>query len=645
MPQRSDESSSIPLVLGDTSVYFKFVFDVGRDIDPVDAAERLLDTDMAVVGVRRGDVWDARRVSGIMRNKFTYGQVKEAQTRIERSMASFLRYLVFKPRLWRLYFRALRRDQSETPDASGEEEPLSFDDIDDLIADAASLQTLLELVDDQVFNPDFMKDGPWTRVELQPAFLTQGEKTHSVDVWVLIHGSGSAVMTFALRFEDQVLPTELVSQSIASAPRFERTEIATWIVRTASLAYEGYEALKLEGERFSSGIWWGTWSQDDSVALTDIFGLYQDALLAALGSRRPARPTDVARPFTTQWMGYPVVCIREPDVRVFDREDEDAQEQVGALVARLPDTSGYRTEALLEFADADLAIRSDQRMWVNEGCAVMAIAPSRRRELAERYGGVDEIPGQDWLWIEQMFAVPLNLLLLQYHTAHALLSQVRSMPLDSRSLHTFKARLLRAKATLGTANHFTYGSLNLIAAAFHDSKGTKETWSLVDDALGLVDGVLDAERRAADDRRAFALQSVLGLVAILLGIPAIHQLVQLLSQVSLQGEGSWWGLGRWIDATTSLARDHSGPLVVGLVVALVVLVVLALVVARRRNRRSIPFVTRAEGPKPRRMPFQYFEASRIEWTLLTGDRSSDAAGPGTSAEGDETETNEGAAEP
>src|SRR5690606_27835423 len=101
---------------------------------------------------------------------------------------------------------------------------------------------------------------------------------------------------------------------------------------------------------------------------------------------------------------------------------------VGALVGRVPEHRDFRDEALLGFANSDLSIRRDQRSWVNGGCAVTLISQERRQELAERYGGIDSIPGQDWLWIEQMFAVPFDLILLQYHTGHALLSQVRSLP-------------------------------------------------------------------------------------------------------------------------------------------------------------------------------------------------------------------------
>lgn len=103
----------------------------------------------------------------------------------------------------------------------------------------------------------------------------------------------------------------------------------------------------------------------------------------------------------------------------------------------------------------------------------------------------------------------------------------------------------------------------------------------------------------------------------MLGIPAAHRIVEVLGNVDEQGSDTWWGLGRLINTVTTAAKQSPGPLTVGLVLFLVVFVLAVVGAGRRRHiRQPPPLVKRAQGPLPRRPPFQYFEPQRtFQWII------------------------------
>jgi len=628
-PTTSSEVRDPELTFREITFQFKFAFDVGQDINPVDAANRLLDTDMAVAAVWQGEAWEASRFQGLKEHRRLWEQLQEAQSRVDEGFWHFIRYIAVRPKLFRMYLSSLlkdrgRADQDEEGEASHSDvagvpddaeastAANFFDEMDAAVAHTSSLQKLLELVDHDLFNPDFLSEGPWLRVELQPVFLTVGEEHHAVDVWLLLHKTGNATMTFSIFEDGPMTPANVSRSSMAGFARFNASELSTWIVSTSALMYEGWEYMEPQDVRFSSGIEWGTWIHDEPASLVDVFGLYQDALIAALS----AGGNEVGRSYATQWTCYPVISVRDADARTFDPGDDNAQEQIGALLARVGDGKWFHAESMRGFAANDLSIRSDRRSWINGGLALTIVNPHRRAEMAARYGSASQIPGQDWIWLEQQFAVPIDFLLLQYHAAHALLAQVANVPMAAEALHTLKARVLFAKKELWRASHFAFGTLYEFAEAFHAERFTGQTWALVDEGLDLVDSVLGAELGASAERRAFRLQAVLGMAALVLGIPAIYEIVQILGGIEVAPSDVWLGAGGLVSAVSSFAAGHPAFLVLSLAMLLTGLVLGSLLSRTRRPSQLSPLTSRVAGGVPRKRPAGYFEpGSGPTWVL------------------------------
>lgn len=622
------DAHRVPLRLGDVTICFKFAFDVGRNVHPLEAAGRLLETDLALSAVWLGQVWDASRHHTLKDMRQTYEELMAGARRLDDGLWAYTRYMARRPRLLLHLWRTRRGsndvggddDMPPTDGAGSDDDDFGFDDVDDAVAHTSMLQKLLDFVDADLFNPDFLKDGPWVRIELQPVFCTTSGHEFNIDVWLVLHTTGSAVMTFVVRHEDEDLsPAELDDLTRTDRFRFEETELPLWAMRASAVYYASDPLVEPDATRFSSGIEWARWRHKEAVPLSSVFRIYQDATLATLNARRPAKPKVRAQPFASQWACYPVVVVRDADPRVFDLDDEDAQLQLGGLIARVGDGGGFRADMLLRNAAQDLSLADSQRSWVNGAHALSVISPEHRQLMAARRGVSEaEIPGQDWIFLEQVFAVPFDFLLLRDHTAHALAMQAQHLPHTPRSLHDLKARALAAKLSFLRASPFSYVTLRSFAQAFESERGTAESWALADQALDAIGGVLETEERAAADRRALGVQLVLGIIAVVLGFPAAHRFVEVLGGVQEQDSDAWWGLGEVINALTTAARESPGPLTVGLILLLVAVLVVAVAGAggRRHLRQPGPLVQRAQGPPPRRPPFQYFEPEQgFRWVV------------------------------
>lgn len=609
-----------PLLMDDVWIHYKFVFDVGRTIDLTDAAARLLDTDLGVVAVTQHHTWDAKRLATIKDYKAQFELLQEAGRHAEGGIMGFGRYMMAHPQLVRALWKG-RRPRTRTAEPREDDRPdLSFGKIEDLIAEQSKLQALFRYIDADIFNPDFIQQDPWLRAELQPLFARDSRGDYGIDVGLVLHRSGTAIVTFYVAHDGPASCSDLASLSLASLPRFQETELAAWIAEAAA-AERGWEVVPPSSRQFSSGINWDRWVHEEPAALSDIFSLYQGAMLACLAAKRPKRPRQgEAQAFSSQWSCYPVVSVRRPSPRAFDFSDASAQEQLGYLVARGGPSGGrFRPEHLRAQASNDLSITPGERCWVNGALALLLVSAAERAEMASRYNGDSNIPGQDWVAKEQLLAAPIDFLLIQYHTAHALVAQINASPLSARSLHRIKARVLAAKADLESPSRFTYASLREIEGAFHRDRQTAKSWQLVDDSLRLVEGVLDAEDRAAAARRSLSLELVLGVIAIVLGVPAAHRMVEITGRVESQPDSAYAGFGKLVNLLSATAANHPGPAVVLLVTLLVALILAAIFIGWAKRTDRAPLMSRARGAPPRTEPYQYFPGLSVTYLRAQDD--------------------------
>lgn len=212
-PDRDD----IP-VAEDVLVMHKFVFDVGRPVDPLDGAQRLLSSDIGTVAIHAptGAVFNASRLADLKRLTALAQRMSDTAAELQerKSLRGLIWYLVRRPRLFYQVIREWRRKEREAPadetvlDDDDTEADFSIEDVDGLVLEQSLLLAVQHDVDGKVLRPQYLQSDPWIRIELQPCFLTRADgEEHAVDVVLVLHRTGTGVLTFCVAHDGPLTPT------------------------------------------------------------------------------------------------------------------------------------------------------------------------------------------------------------------------------------------------------------------------------------------------------------------------------------------------------------------------------------------------------------------------------------------------------
>ncbi len=597
-------------VAEDVVVMHKFVFDVGRPVDPLEGAERLLSSDIAIVAVHAasGQVLNAVRQADLKRTTALAQEMLDtaAELREERSLPRLIWFIVHRPRVMSAVVRAWRHRNDEVLDdelgpSGNAADDFGLEDVEGLVLRQACLVAIQHDVDGKVLHPRYLQSDPWIRLELQLCFLThQNGEEYAVDVVLVLHRTGTAVLTFYVMDDGPLTTDELISRMMSVVPVFSETEMASAIVEVTAAA-TGAEPRPTVEERYSSGVRWSRWHHQRPSSLAHIFDNYADAIRAVVNARDPARPrVGDAHCYTGEWHSYSVTSVRKPHQDF--RSDGPLVVQLGAVASRNPGWKDFKPDYLRKIAEDDWSKSTDRSYWFNEANALLVHSRRKYESLAAQYDG--NIPGQDWTFPEQYYAVLFDLLLIQYHTALAVNRQVENVKMSPDEVERLKARMLVARTDLAGESHFSYGDLRELERRFHDLRGIPRYWDDTADKLKLVDDVLESnntERRFHSDR---ALQAVVGVAAIFVGAPAVSDLVERLANVEGVGDDEYLGAGRLVNEISDIATTSSGPITVAATLVLLGLLLLVFTRGRRPRRRQYTLADAGAGPTARgRLPW------------------------------------------
>ncbi len=616
-----DEAATDPYgpsvaVAEDVVVMQKYVFDVGRTVDPLEGAERLLRTDLATVAVHSptGLVYNAANRAELKQHVEEFEHLRalaERQAQNERGLLGTVGFLVRHPRILFGVARSLigRRSDGEDDGEQPEDDGFDMAQIPEMVLREVLLQAIHHDVDTKVLRPEYRRRDPWIRIAMQPCFLTRpdGER-QAVDVGLVLHRTGTAVLTFYVTLDGPFTADELTWRTLAFVPAYASTEMTSALVDYAASAEPGMEPRPASERTFSSGVWWSRWDHRVPVSLSEVFESYLVAVQAAVNADDPSSPRlGDAKSFTPQWHGYSVLSVRKPDPDL--RADGPLAAQLGAVVSRNPEWREAKPDHLVETARQDLSFSVRHSYWVDTHCAAIVHSPLKYESLVAAHG--PDIPGEKWIFDEQYLAAAIDLALVEYHTIVAINSEVENVAMDRRRIGDLRARMLRARTDLDAESNLAYGDLRAIQRHFHQIRGTERYWEDAREKLRLVTDELDAETEDRRFRSERSLQAVLGITAVLVGIPSIAAIVDRVAGVNDVGNAEYGGLGRLARSSAELAGDSSGPVTVAAVTILLVLLLIVFLRGRTPPRFSQPLADRAAGPHARREPYQYFDGYQV----------------------------------
>lgn len=603
-------------VAEDVVVMQKYVFDVGRTVDPLEGAERLLRTDLATVAIHSptGLIYNAANRAKLKQQVEEFEQLRalaERQAQNQPGLLGTAHFLARHPRILFGVARSLigRRFDDEDDGEKAEDDGFDMAQIPEMVLREVVLQAIHHDVDTKVLRPEYRRRDPWIRIEMQPCFLTRpdGER-QDVDVGLVLHRTGTAVLTFYVTLDGPFTADELTWRTLAFVPAYASTEMASALVDYAASAEPGMEPRPASERTFSSGVWWSRWDHQVPVSLSDVFESYLVAVQAAVNADDPSSPrVGDARSFTPQWHGYSVLSVRKPHPDL--RADGPLAAQLGGVVGRNPEWRDAKPDHLLETARQDLSLSMRHSYWVDTHCAAIVHSRLKYENLVSTHGR--DIPGEKWIFDEQYLAAAIDLALVEYHTIVAINSEIENVTMDRRRVGDLRARMLHARTDLDAESNLAHRDLRAIHRHFRRIRGIEQYWEDAREKLRLVTDELDAETEERRFRSERSLQAVLGITAVLVGIPSIAAIVDRVAAVRGVDNTDYGGLGRLVRPSAQLAVDASGPLTVTAVAVLLVLLIVVFLRGRTPPRFSQRLADRAAGPPARREPYQYFVGYQV----------------------------------
>lgn len=436
-------------VAADVVVMQKYVFDVGRTVDPLEGAERLLRTDLATVAIHSptGLIYNAANRAKLKQQVEEFEHLRalaERQAQSQPSLLGTAHFLARHPRILFGVARSLigRRSDDEDDEDDGEAaEDDGFDmaQIPEMVLREVVLQAIHHDVDTKVLRPEYRRWDPWIRIEMQPCFLTRpdGER-QDVDVGLVLHRTGTAVLTFYVTLDDGPFTAdELTWRTLAFVPAYASTEMASALVDYAASAEPGMEPRPASERTFSSGVWWSRWDHQVPVSLSDVFESYLVAVQAAVNADDPSSPrVGDARSFTPQWHAYSVLSVRKPHPDL--RADGPLAAQLGAVVSRNPEWRAAKPDHLVETARQDLSFSVRHSYWVDTHCAAIVHRSAkgwRTKEPGDELLGSPEGPrmlAQALRHLEREMGLTLADLAVEAGLPPAEIERIATLSSDSR---------------------------------------------------------------------------------------------------------------------------------------------------------------------------------------------------------------------
>ena len=514
-------------------IFYNLVFDLGGLINPTIAARKLLETDISLSAANylTDDIEVAARFKELNLLRSQGEALSEIHQHLKtKRIFSIGKWILQHPRLtWRLGWPIIKSRRRTQIDVS--EEKSSGDNFEEIISDTIDFMDdsmihiqLLEIlhrhVDRLLFRPQYLRDVPFTRIGLQPFFATLGGERVDVDVWVSVHRSGVAILTFGVEFNGQKSVDELVSLQLTNVP-IKNLELVRAIVE-ANESHLG----KPSKQRYSSGVDWFTYKDLKEVTLADVFELYPTFIISAVLGKTPSKPTEpwswLRDPF---WHAYPIVFIRKitPDIFNATAFKRDYPKELAGLVMRFPHWMSLKDEKIKQTITDDFSIVEDHSLYVESSHATVLYYGTYRKSLIEKCG--EDVPGQEWIFQYFLTSCVIDVLLIQRGVLSILRNQLRNLPANTKKLNALKRGAFLALEEFHNIV-LQHGSAHDIVKRGIAKMGIDEEYQNLLQKLNNIERLIEVNETQRRAKRDLLLKFGATIATIMFGLGGARQVVE-----------------------------------------------------------------------------------------------------------------------
>lgn len=588
-------------------IFYNWVFDLSRIVDPTEAARRLLNTDFALCAPNyvSDEIEIATRFRGLNQLRESALNLAEVEQILNvHGVRGLARWVRQHPRqAWRLWRKHREAVNHAAKDTARENTSAQTDVatrvaevvriLDESMTEMQAFVGLQRFADRQLFTPFYLREVPFVRVGLQPFSARAAGHDLAVDVGVLIHRSGIAVLSFYVEFDGTKSLDDIIDLQIASNLTLESSEIVRAIVEPQARA-EGLSRSAMDAAPFdrswSGDIEWFRYQHSGDAVLTHIFDLYREAIISAVLGREPAKPDE---PYSwlrcSDWFAYPIVFLRHVSPAISDSTTfrEHYSRQLAGLTMRFPGWQRLNQDRVEAAIAKDVALTEDHAVYIEAGNTTVLYYEPYRQNLAAKFG--DDVPGQEWLAAHFQTSALIEMILVQWGILHTLDQRIYEPPGDLSTLNALKRDFALAVQEYHDPL-FSYGTAQDITRQARETLGIAGMYQRITEKLVGLDRLIQAEESNQRAKRDTWLKVAAFLGTILFGLVGAKQTVEVLGEwhdVIMRGYNGW---GASIAPLANFAQAHSIDLALLLylvAVGVIVLVSLGSLWPRRSKRPVI----------------------------------------------------------
>ncbi|MEM9040331.1 MAG: hypothetical protein AAGD33_10600 [Actinomycetota bacterium] len=444
-------------------IFYRFSFTIGSALHPEELARRLLGKGVAVVAVDgSGEVLVGPTVAAAVE------KLESLDASLEQlenpTLGKLLRFGLRHPRTALAMLRSVR-----TPTAEQSEEQEDVDDDDDRrsiremadglriqFGELAYLEGLASVIDDELLRPNFSVSEPWMRLSLPPVAITHHAASEAdiLDVSLLIHRSGEAVMVFALLLDADRSSVDVlngragctVADLVASTMDRELVDLYA-----AALGGRPGEGEVIEGDgrpqiEFDH--------PEERVSLGDVFSVYREAVVYAATGKPLAEHLG-------EYLMTPLLSVRG----LADAEHA----AVGTSLAMHYNTDSLTTSRA-RISDRFVAgpfHHSAATVYLSSSCVVSLSTDQFRADL---FAGGRQPDGQDWMYPEFALGLAVDLALLRLRMVESFGARL-ALARTTRDLNDAATRLLASYPEVSGDRLLRVGELSEVEEALLSQHG------------------------------------------------------------------------------------------------------------------------------------------------------------------------------
>ncbi|GHO94640.1 hypothetical protein KSF_046880 [Reticulibacter mediterranei] len=522
-------------------IFYNLVFDIGKLVNPIQAARKLLAKDFAYAATNYpADTIEIAPRFKSVRNDYEqaiYYAVLSSYWEQHKWKDMLLYALAHPKRSSRLLSTVrikISKEQSSAGERANPKKTLkdlkeALQSVDHIMANLQRFTALQLYSDQQLFSPLYLREAAFMRVGLQPFLATIDGEELKVNVSLLIHRAGVAVLTFGVSFKktrtvDTLLQLKVLEDIGVS--RFEIPKILVDLPATAHILKQ--YGITPTAKHSKGGIEWYTYEPSQPVEFLFLFHLYKDAILVAINGRKALRNDGDTFTWlrTSDWLAYPIMFIREtsPEYPTDAALKKHRAPELSGLVLGTNHWREIKPEKIPEVIVNDLAPTSDYSFYLGESHTTVIYHHDHLTRLEQQFG--ENIPDHEWLFQHFQASVIVEAALIQQWILHILDCELKALPHNLTKLNHLKQNLIVALDEYHNIL-FSHGTAQDILKSGQKTMQIHERYEGVMQKLGRVEKLIEVKESQQLFRRNLFFNFVILLLTLIAGLPGAQQIVTI----------------------------------------------------------------------------------------------------------------------